>query len=147
MLESAEQYRPEIERAGLVLDTSAIERDVVIQADSARVRQIFVNLISNALKFTNPGTTISLGVKRSGNDVVSFVADQGPGIAAVDAERIFHPYEQVSGVARGRGAGLGLPLSRQLARLMGGDLVLDQTVAVGAQFVLTLPFKVEGTRN
>ena len=139
MLESAEQYRPEIERAGLQLDTSAVERDVVIQADSARVRQIFVNLISNALKFTSPGTTISLGVQRSGNEVVSFVADQGPGIAAVDAERIFHPYEQVSGVARGRGAGLGLPLSRQLARLMGGNLVLDRREGPGARFVLSLP--------
>ena len=139
MLESIEQFRPEIEKAALQIDTSAIERDVVIQADSARLRQIFVNLISNALKFTHPGTTISLGLTRTGDEVVAFVADEGPGIAAVDTERIFRPYEQVSGVARGRGAGLGLPLSRQLARLMGGELAVASSVGQGARFLLTLP--------
>lgn len=139
MLEGAEQYRPEIEKAGLQIDTSDVERDLVIKTDSARLRQIFVNLLSNALKFTNPGTTISLGARRQGDKIIAYVADQGPGIAAVDTERIFRPYEQVSGVARGRGAGLGLPLSRQLARLMGGDLVVESAVGAGARFVLTLP--------
>ena len=139
MLEGAEQYRPEIEKAGLRIDTSDVERDLVIKTDSARLRQIFVNLLSNALKFTNSGTTIYMGARRAGDKIIAYVADQGPGIAAVDLERIFHPYEQVSGIARGRGAGLGLPLSRQLARLMGGDLVVESTVGSGARFVLTLP--------
>jgi signal transduction histidine kinase len=139
LLESAEQFRPEVEKAGLRIDTSAVERDLVTKTDSARLRQIFVNLLSNAVKFTHPGTTISLGATRTDDRIVMYVADQGPGIAPVDAERIFRPYEQVSGVARGRGAGLGLPLSRQLARLMGGELVVQPTPQSGARFVLSLP--------
>ena len=142
MLESAEQYRPEIERAGLRIDTTDVERDLVLQADSARLRQIFMNLLSNALKFTNSETTISLGARREEDRIVAYVADEGPGIAAVDAERIFRPYEQVSGLARGRGAGLGLPLSRQLARLMGGDLRVESAPGEGAKFILALPLKL-----
>lgn len=139
MLETAEQFRPEIEKAGLRIETSQVERDLVLQADSARLRQIFVNLVSNALKFTTTGTTITLGARRDGDKVMAWVADQGPGIAAEDAERIFRPYEQVSGLARGRGAGLGLPLSRQLARLMGGDLRVSSAEGEGATFTVTLP--------
>ena len=139
LIETAEQFRPEIEKAGLQIDLSHIERNLVLLADSARLRQIFVNLISNALKFTTPQTTISLGARREGEWMVAYVADQGPGIAAEDVERIFQPYEQVSGLARGRGAGLGLPLSRQLARLMGGDLRVHTAHGAGATFVLTLP--------
>lgn len=141
MIETAEQYRPEIEKAGLRIDIADIERELVLFADSARLRQIFVNLISNALKFTNPATTISLGAAREADRLVAYVADQGPGIAPEDVERIFQPYEQVSGVARGRGAGLGLPLSRQLARLMGGDLRVESVEGCGAKFVLTLPLR------
>lgn len=148
MIETAEQFRPEIEKAGLRIDITGIERDLVLFADSARLRQIFVNLVSNALKFTTPGTTISLGACREANRLVGYVADQGPGIAAEDVERIFKPYEQISGVARGRGAGLGLPLSRQLARLMGGDLSVETVEGAGARFVVTLPLRsAEGLKG
>jgi signal transduction histidine kinase len=104
------------------------------------VRQILVNLLANAAKFTPAGGRISVGVSRAENgDVLAWVKDEGPGIAAEDLERIFRPYEQVSGTARGRGTGLGLPLSRQLARLMGGEILVESQVGVGSTFTLRLP--------
>jgi signal transduction histidine kinase len=132
------QFRPELEKAELRVDAGWVAEGIVVQADTARLRQIFVNLLSNALKFAPPGTVISIGVQRDQQQVRAWVADQGPGVAPADVERIFKPYEQVSGVARGRGAGLGLPLSRQLARLMGGDLWVESEIGLGARFIVQL---------
>ncbi len=104
------------------------------------MRQILVNLLANATKFTPAGGCIRVGVARAENgDVLAWVKDQGPGIAREDLERIFRPYEQVSGTARGRGTGLGLPLSRQLARLMGGEVLVESELGTGSTFTLRLP--------
>ena len=67
------------------------------------------------------------------------MTDSGPGISSEHQERIFEPYEQIVGVARGRGTGLGLGLSRQLARLMGGEITVVSTPGHGATFHLDLP--------
>jgi signal transduction histidine kinase len=138
LLEVLEQHAPEILKADLSVDVSAVAPAIITEADSARLRQIFVNLMSNALKFSAPGTAISVGVKRDDGKVRAWVADRGPGVAPSDVERIFRPYEQVSGLARGRGAGLGLPLSRQLARIMGGELWVEDAAGGGAVFIVAL---------
>lgn len=138
LLDVAEQFRPEMEKVHLRIEAGWVAPGIVVDADSARLRQIFVNLFSNALKFAQAGSAISIGVQRDEQHVRAWVADQGPGIAPADVERIFRPYEQVSGIARGRGAGLGLPLSRQLARIMGGDLWVESEIGYGARFVVQL---------
>jgi signal transduction histidine kinase len=140
--EVIEQFRPELEAGGLTIDASAVRRDIMIEADPTRLRQIVVNLVSNAIKFTRRGTAIHVGAQPdTSNGVLCWVRDEGPGIAPEDVERIFMPYEQVSGVARGRGTGLGLPLSRQLARLMKGELWVESEVGKGAAFKLRLPLR------
>jgi len=140
--EVIEQFRPELEAGALTIDASAVRRDMMIEADPTRLRQIIVNLVSNAVKFTRRGTSIYAGAQPDpSSGVQCWVRDEGPGIAAEDVERIFMPYEQVSGVARGRGTGLGLPLSRQLARLMKGDLWVESEVGRGATFKLRLPLR------
>lgn len=113
--------------------------DVHVEGDTVRVRQILINLIGNAIKFTPPDGTVTLGIELEEDQVVSWVGDTGPGIEEADLERIFLPYEQVQGVARGRGIGLGLPLSRKLAQLMGGDLRAESTPGEGTTFRLLLP--------
>jgi signal transduction histidine kinase len=140
--EVIEQFRPELEAGGLTIDASAVQRDIMIEADPTRLRQIIVNLVSNAIKFTRRDTAIYAGAQPyPAGGVLCWVRDEGPGIAPEDVERIFMPYEQVSGVARGRGTGLGLPLSRQLARLMRGELWVESDVGKGASFKLRLPLK------
>jgi signal transduction histidine kinase len=118
-----------------------------LASDADRVRQILVNLLSNAVKFTEKGTvSVALasvegieedeGVRRQWVEIR--VSDTGPGIAPEDQERIFHEFEQVSGTGQG-GTGLGLTISRKLARLLGGELRVESEPGRGSSFILRLP--------
>lgn len=113
----------------------------LVESDPIRVRQVIFNLLANAIKFTPGGreSRVEVGPLADAERVLVAVRDEGPGIAAEDRERISEPYQQVSGVARGRGTGLGLPLSRRLARLMGGELWVESEVGHGSSFFLRLP--------
>jgi signal transduction histidine kinase len=129
----------------LVDDTRAAA-GVRYVGDEYRVRQILVNLLSNAVKFTPAGGRVALAcsaIEASGGErCVEFtVADSGSGVKPEDAERIFEPFVQgQAGLTRPHGGtGLGLPISRRLARLMGGDVTLDASAAGGASFTLRLP--------
>ena len=91
------------------------------ETDASRVEQILVNLLGNAIQHTREGTSVQLQVSSEGGVVVFTVRDQGPGVPAEELEQIFDIYvSRKEGDARG--VGLGLPLSRRLARLLGGDL-------------------------
>lgn len=108
--------------------------------DADKVRQILVNLASNAVKFTDEGG-VTLGVRAEG-DVVHFdVRDTGSGIAGEDQERLFQPFTQLdSGLTRRHGGtGLGLYISRRLALLLGGRLDCESSPGEGSVFTLTLP--------
>ena len=108
--------------------------------DPVRVRQILVNLVSNAVKFTRVGSvTLSLGLQ--GEAVLISVSDTGPGVSQEDREKLFLPYEQGdAGMKLGReGAGLGLSVCRRLARLMGGQIRLAPGSDEGAVFEALLP--------
>lgn len=134
------QHQPTGESAGLTITLTRVHHPGTVQADAARVRQILSNLLGNAIKFTPAGGTIDLGVEHTDEGMVcAWVRDTGPGIAPEDQERIFLPYEQVAGTARGLGVGLGLSLSRRLARLMGGELTVESKPGAGATFTLRLP--------
>lgn len=139
--EVVDHYRHEALAAELAVRVASPVRGVRVLADPARVRQVLVNLLSNALKYTPAGGTVELGLdsESAAEYAVVMVRDSGPGIDSADLERVFLPYEQVSTVARGRGIGLGLPLSRKLARLMDGDLWAESRVGHGSTFKLRLP--------
>jgi signal transduction histidine kinase len=125
----------------------------IYRGDDERARQILVNLLSNAVKFTQPGGTITIEVEQSRTpdpdtklqakrSYVSFrVRDTGSGIPHEKLLSIFDPFVQAeSGHARSReGSGLGLTISRRLARLMGGDLTVKSEVGKGSTFALWLP--------
>jgi signal transduction histidine kinase/CheY-like chemotaxis protein len=113
----------------------------VIQSDEAKVSQILRNFISNALKFTEAGE-IRVSARLVGPDSVAFaVSDTGIGIAAEDLERIFEEFSQVDSPVqrRVRGTGLGLPLTRKLATLLGGRVTVESTPGQGSTFSLVLP--------
>ncbi|MEK7379595.1 MAG: ATP-binding protein, partial [Gemmatimonadota bacterium] len=103
-----------------------------------RVEQILVNVLRNGIRHSPPGSTVSLELISDAGSVNARVVDQGPGIAEEELERIFDVYVTKPG-EEGAGIGLGLPLSRRLARLLGGDLTAANHPAGGAEFVLALP--------
>jgi CheY-like chemotaxis protein/anti-sigma regulatory factor (Ser/Thr protein kinase) len=114
----------------------------VITTDEAKVSQIVRNFISNALKFTEQGEVrVSARLTPDGASVAISVADTGIGIAPADQEAIFEEFLQLDHQAQRRvkGTGLGLPLARRLAHLLGGQITLQSTLGVGSTFTLILP--------
>jgi CheY-like chemotaxis protein/nitrogen-specific signal transduction histidine kinase len=114
-----------------------------LETDPQRLGQILKNLLSNALKFTHRGE-ISLRVSAAGRDALSFaVRDTGVGIAPHQQEVIFEAFRQADGSIHRKfgGTGLGLSISRDLARLLGGSIVVESTPGTGSTFTLTVPLK------
>ncbi|MGE0172080.1 MAG: ATP-binding protein [Oligoflexales bacterium] len=112
----------------------------IIKTDPARLRQILVNIIGNAVKFSSQGT-ISVTASLASSKLVIVVKDQGPGIPDEEHSRLFHPFTQVDSSATRQqgGTGLGLALSRRLARALGGDIVLSPYVAnEGCTFTISI---------
>jgi signal transduction histidine kinase len=120
----------------------------LLSTDEAKVSQILRNLISNAIKFTEAGQiTISAAVE--GSSVVFCVADTGIGIAPEHFESVFEDYAQLDSKLqnRNKGTGLGLPLSRKLARLLGGDLWLESELGRGSKFFARVPRQYGGEKE
>lgn len=139
VVEVMAHLEPEAEEGGVAVAIRGAG-EYLVRTDPVRVRQILVNLLANAVKFTPPGGRIEMRIERTQEGGISVnVQDEGPGIAEEDLERIFRPFEQVVGIAKGRGTGLGLPLSRQLAQMLGGSLTTVSTPGYGATFTLRLP--------
>jgi signal transduction histidine kinase len=121
---------------GLILEVVS-DKEAEIRTDAARVRQILLNLLSNAVKFTSAGK-VRVQLHRRGEMYRIEVTDTGPGIHPDDRTRVFEEFEQTQSSASG-GTGLGLPISKRLAHLLGGELTLESEVGVGSTFILTLP--------
>ena len=136
-----ELVEPLIAQAGLVFDGVSGDPGIVARADPEKVTQILVNLISNAIKFTPAGGHISAECAAVDDTVTLTISDTGLGIAPEKLETIFEPFVQLQeGVAdREGGIGLGLSISRDLARAMKGDLTVETTEGKGARFTLSLP--------
>ena len=124
----------------------------VIHADSTRLRQVLINLLSNAAKFTDEGTiTIQAGVEtgpQNQPEIVIKVTDTGPGIALEDQKKLFQPFSQVdsSPTRKTGGSGLGLSICRRLVELHNGRIGVNSAAGKGSTFYFTLPIpKFKGT--
>jgi signal transduction histidine kinase len=132
---------PQIQAKGLRYSYSACDASVTVRADSEKLQQIVLNLLGNAVKFTDHGGEVAVSAE-SGNETVSIrVRDTGIGIPPEKMALIFDPFVQVdSCYTRTRdGVGLGLAISRDLAHGMQGDLTVQSVVGQGSTFTLTLP--------
>jgi CheY-like chemotaxis protein/two-component sensor histidine kinase len=120
--------------------------DLLIVSDEGKINQILRNLISNALKFTEHGE-VRVCVSCEKGQVRFSVSDTGIGIAPDDQERIFREFAQIENPVqrRVRGTGLGLPLSRKLAELIGGTLTVSSALGTGSTFRLTIPLAIAGS--
>lgn len=117
-----------------------------LETDENKVAQILRNLIANALKFTESGEVrVSVTLSADGKTVIFTVADTGIGIASEDQERIFEEFTQLPGVSQPqkKGTGLGLPLSKKLAELLGGSLSVKSGQGMGATFTAVIPLVYE----
>ena len=113
-----------------------------VHADGEKARQILINLLSNATKFTAPGGRIVIGFAVTGKCVEIRVSDTGRGIGAEDFAKVFEPFVQIDRMSTPvpqQGVGLGLAISRDFARGMGGDLTVTSTPGLGSTFTLSLP--------
>ncbi len=133
---------PKLAEANLDYRRDGCSGDLHLQANADRLQQVLLNLLTNAIKFTPAGGAIT--VECSADDVCTRLAvqDTGCGIPGEDLERIFEPFVQVDRKrveARQRGVGLGLAISRELVRAMGGDLTVTSQVGAGSVFTISLP--------
>ncbi len=131
---------------GLTLTVTPCERETVVAADAERFQQILLNLITNAIKFTGTGGNIAFTCDSNASVVQIRVKDSGVGVRLVDIDRVFEPFVQIDRhltSATQQGVGLGLSISRELARAMRGDLTLQSTEGAGSTFTLKLPIASE----
>ncbi len=135
MLES----RAAAQRIDLVFDCPKTVGE--IDADPTRLRQAVFNLLSNALKFTPPGGTVTLSVHRGSTDIRIEIADTGSGIPPEDLARVFRSFERGDPSARESGAGLGLSLTKSLVELHGGSVTLQSTPGSGTRAICILPLQ------
>jgi signal transduction histidine kinase len=133
-----ENQRPSAEAKALVLAEEYEDGVSGLRTDPVRLTQILTNLLSNAIRHSPDGATIRVQVSAAAEGAAFRVSDHGPGIASDALERIFEPFER-NDPHSGVGAGLGLPVSRRLAEVLGGKLTVDSTVHQGATFALVLP--------
>jgi signal transduction histidine kinase len=134
--------RERAQRRAIALGSAIDERLGTIRADERKVKQVLLNLLSNALKFTPEGGRIDVraGVK---NGIASIsVSDTGVGIAPDDQQAVFEEFRQVGSAAKKvEGTGLGLAISRKLIELHGGTIRVDSALGVGSTFTFTLPIR------
>jgi signal transduction histidine kinase len=124
---------------GVALRTALPPRLRVATADRRRVEQVLTNLAANALKFTPSGGSVEILGRFDGPVAILIVRDDGPGIPPEDRDLIFERFHRMASHERISGTGLGLPIARDLARRMDGDLDVASVPGGGSSFVLVLP--------
>jgi PAS domain S-box-containing protein len=132
--------RPLVEKKGLAFSLAGHDSRAVMRSDPQKVRQIIINLLANAVKFTTAGS-VRLQARVRDERVEFEVADTGPGIAREHLERVFDAFWQVDQriTRKAGGTGLGLSVARQLARLLGGDVSVRSVMGEGSVFTVDLP--------
>ncbi len=124
------------------IDIAVEAHDVgAVEADELRLKQVVINLLTNAVKFTGEGGSVVVRATRSASEIVTItVVDSGIGVPPEDRERIFESFQQGGrGASREEGTGLGLTLSRRLVKLLGGRMWLESEVGIGSTFGFSFP--------
>jgi two-component system, NtrC family, sensor kinase len=136
--------RERAQRRGITLGRTVDERLGMIRADERKLKQVLLNLLSNALKFTPEGGQIDVRARVHNGVAEISVADTGVGIAPEDQEAVFEEFRQVGTTARKvEGTGLGLAISRKFIELHGGRIWVDSQVGMGSTFAFTLPLTID----
>lgn len=148
VIDTGDELRPVAENKGLHLDINSVPCRIV--GDSRRLHQVLINLLGNAIKFTeNGGISIHLSLDSARGKAIISVNDTGPGIPEEHHIAIFDRFQQVDGTSTrsAGGTGLGLAISKKLVELHGGQIELDSTVSKGSTFTVTLPLTKQREMN
>jgi cell cycle sensor histidine kinase DivJ len=138
--------RGQADRAGVSLRGALPMEALPANADRRAVKQIAINLLSNALKFTPRGGAVTLTLQGAGETLELIVADTGVGIAPDDLERLGRPFEQAGDPSqKAAGSGLGLSLVRAFAQLHGGEMCIESALGEGATVIVRMPVLASGT--
>jgi signal transduction histidine kinase len=142
ILEVRNTFDPAAQDRGLVLNIE-IPGPITVTSDERRIKQIIMNLVSNAIKFTDEGR-VDLAVEQKGTVVEVRVRDTGIGIGKEDLEQLFRPFVRVMVPGRlTEGTGLGLYLSKKIARFLGGDITAESEPGKGSVFTFSFPTTYE----
>jgi signal transduction histidine kinase len=135
--------QPDMQKKSIALRRVPCDSELRVWADRLKLRQILLNIVGNAIKFTPAGGSIQLAAEPTGDKVVITVADTGIGVPSDKLTQIFEPFFQVdSGTTREyAGVGLGLAIARDITRAMGGDIYFDSTVGRGSVVSVVLPIR------
>jgi signal transduction histidine kinase len=136
-----EFFAPLAEERGITVEVGPLA-PLAVAGDGAWLRQLFSNLVDNAVKYCRAGDRVRVDAQRLGDEVCVRVLDDGPGIAAAERAEIFERFERGSGQQGRPGFGLGLPLAREIARAHGGRIELASEPGKGATFSVFLPIFV-----
>src|SRR4051794_38163822 len=129
---------------GIELDVTIADGVGPVYSDHLRLKQVLLNLVTNAVKFTGDDGAVAVRARREGAEILITVTDTGIGVPEADRERIFESFQQGGrGGSREEGTGLGLTLSRRLVELLGGHMWLETEVGRGSTFGFTLPAREE----
>ncbi len=135
--EAIQAVSPAAQARRIRLETGAENSEVVCRTDPVRARQIVINLLTNAVRHSPEGETVTIELTNSESRLRIAVVDHGEGLTAEQQAVIFDAFMR-AGTENERGTGLGLTLSRQLARLLGGDLRVESSAGTGARFILEI---------
>lgn len=137
---AVQSVAPMAQRKGLSVLVEVDPAVDVVESDRTRLKQVLLNLLGNAIKFTDEGS-VTARAERDADDLVITVADTGRGISAPDLERVFDDFYQVerTGDAKAAGAGLGLAVSKRLVEMLGGTLEVTSELGGGSSFTVRLP--------
>ena len=141
MMPTAEvtMVEPKAEQARVTV-TGQVSPDVTeIRADPLRLKQILINLLTNAIKFNEEGGMVNVKARSRGNDILISVRDTGRGISMEHQEYLFNPYYQAAHGDQGIGTGLGLSIIKHLTELHGGAVTVESVPGTGSVFTVRLP--------
>jgi signal transduction histidine kinase len=137
--DSLEPFEVEARDKGVRLANTVSDDMPEVLGDAKHLQHVLSNLLSNALRFTGPGGTVSVGAEAETGTVRFSVTDTGTGIAVDDLNRVFEPFYRVPGQGKPSGIGLGLAIVREIIKTHGGSVGVDSTPAKGSTFWFTLP--------
>lgn len=132
---------PDLSRRSITLESDTSNPELRACADPEKLRQVLLNVVGNAIKFTDPGGRVTIVAARNGDDIQIRISDTGIGVPADKLDRVFEPFFQVEGGTTRRypGVGLGLAIARDLTLAMRGELRMESTEGRGSTVWLTLP--------
>jgi len=139
VLGTAEIFQPQADEQDVTLRTEAPETPMPAELDPTMLHRITDNLVGNALKFTDPGGTITLRTHATDETITVEVEDTGIGIEDDFLPRLFESFSRGDEAAARAGSGLGLPITKRLTELMDGTIEVDSEKGVGTTFTVRLP--------